>query len=354
MKLLQVVDQLNQGGTERVAVDLTILLSKEVNVDVSFFCLLSLSDLDEELRQHSVKLSYLNRKNKYNPKKLFELFKKFNKYDIIHIHSRQVLRYVGLLFFLPLKRNFKVVFQDHYGNIEINKNISPYTKFCIRKIDSYIGVSQSLVSWVKEYQLQKRVYLLTNIIRVQNSTFELNKCGDIIIIGNFRPQKNYEFLCKLISELPNSISVDLYGNFVDEVYYQKIKNLAIELNLTSRLNFINGKTNVSQFLNNYKLAIHCAPSETGPLVAIEYLSKGIPFVMFDTGEVARVMRKYSENSILKNFDINTWVSTIIKLLNNQEYKDEVVKLNNQIFDDHYSEKKYIEKCLIIYRDIQNS
>tara|TARA_R110000787_G_scaffold21897_3_gene64211 strand:+ start:141 stop:1205 length:1065 start_codon:yes stop_codon:yes gene_type:complete len=354
MKILQVVDQLNQGGTERVAVDLAILLSKEEGIEVSFYCLLTPSVLDIELTHEDIKVDYLKRKNKYNLIKLIQLFSEFNKYDIIHLHSRQVLRYAGLLYLFPKKRNFKMIFHDHYGTIDNDKKYSNYLKFCIQQMDAYIGVSESLVNWAKDHQLQQKTYLLPNIIRKQDAFLKLKTCGDIIVIGNFRPQKNYEYLCNLISKLPNSISVDLYGNPTDKEYYDKIVALAKKLNITSRLTIISGESKVLQRIKNYKLALHCAPSETGPLVAIEYLSKGVPFFMYQTGEVAKVLKKYESNVLISNFEISNWVTTILNLLKDQQLKEKMVRINHEIFNTHFSEKAYIEKCLKMYDDILNS
>ena len=60
MKVLQVIDVLRQGGTERVAVDLAILLSKTKDVEVSFYCLLDPSQLDEELKNYDIDITYLH------------------------------------------------------------------------------------------------------------------------------------------------------------------------------------------------------------------------------------------------------------------------------------------------------
>ena len=65
MKILQVIDKLDVGGAERVAVNLCSLLF-ENKIEVSFLNLLQPAKLDEELIQKGIKLQYLNRRNKYN------------------------------------------------------------------------------------------------------------------------------------------------------------------------------------------------------------------------------------------------------------------------------------------------
>ena len=84
MKILQVIDQLKVGGAEKVLVDLTNILHDHKQ-DVSVLCLLSSAVLDAQLN-HTVVVSYLKRKNKYNPFTLFKLYNILRSYDVVHVH----------------------------------------------------------------------------------------------------------------------------------------------------------------------------------------------------------------------------------------------------------------------------
>lgn len=354
MKILQVIDKLDVGGAERVAVDLSILLSKEVSTKVDFLCLLGLAVLDEELQKEHIEVLYLNRKQKFNPFTVIKTLKILNSYDVVHVHSRHILRYVGLTFLPFFKRNYKVIFHDHYGAIQTDSNISEYLKFCIKKCSAYIGVSSSLTNWATNRNLNTNIYLLSNIIRKNLNKRKHATESKIVVVGNFRPQKNYEFLCKLIAVLPDNISVDLYGAVVDEVYCSKITALKSELNIEDRLHLISGEKDISELLCNYKLALHCAASETGPLVAIEYLSKGLPLLMYKTGEVAETISKYSDQLLMTSFELNDWKEKIEDLLNNESELQKLAQLNSKIYNENYSEENYTKACLSIYKHILNS
>ena len=354
MKILQVIDKLDVGGAERVAIDISVLLSKDKGNDVTFLCLLEPSVLDEELLNEGIPIIYLHRKNKYNPFTLLKLLRILNAYDIVHIHSRHILRYVGLTFSPFIKRKFKVVFQDHYGKINTDKAISKYLMFCMHKSSAYIGVSQSLTNWAKQYDLNSNVYLLSNIVRKENKIVTIPTKSSVVVIGNFRPQKNYEFLCELIQALPNNISIDLYGNIVDEEYYNKILSLRDQLNINERLQIIVGQKNITQLLSNYKLALHCASSETGPLVAIEYMSQAVPVLMYQTGEVSMTIAKYNDDLLMRNFDLLEWRNKIQELLTSELDRCEWADLMLRIYNENYSEKKYTKACQQIYQSILNS
>ena len=174
------------------------------------------------------------------------------------------------------------------------------------------------------------------------------------MVGNFRPQKNYEFLCHLISVLPNEVSIDLYGTRVDKEYYTKIVALKTELRIDDRLQFISGEKNITELLCNYKLGLHCAESETGPLVAIEYLSRKLPVIMYRTGEVAETMSKYSTQLLMTDFELDKWKSKIESLLNDESQLIQIEELSKKIYKENYSEENYTKACQNIYQHIINS
>ena len=157
----------------------------------------------------------------------------------------------------------------------------------------------------------------------------------------------------MINELPKSIKVDLYGAIIDKNYYKKIASLIKELKLQKRLNIIISENKVSKLIKNYKLALHCASSETGPLVAIEYLSQGIPIIMFKTGEVSKIIEKYNTKQLMTDFSLYKWKDTTESFITDKNLQEETIEINNTIFKDNFSEDKYIEKCLKIYQSILN-
>lgn len=350
MRILQVIDKLNIGGAERVCVDLTNILNSN-NIDVDVLCLLDKADLDEELHPE-IRVIYLRRSNKYSILKLISVFRIFREYDIVHLHSRHVLRYVGLLllilpkFLIP----FKIVFQDHYGRIDVDKSISSLLKLQLSKVDLYLGVSSSLLQWYSKIFPQKNNhFLFSNIISV-NTDFsrKIRDWGkdmdpiEIVMVGNFRKQKNYEFAIELFSTLPDSFNLTIYGNNVDLSYFKKIDSMINEYGLSNRISILSGIKSVQNELNSYNLALHCAESETGPLVAIEYLSNPLPFLMFDSGQVADQIRNDIPNLLINNYDLDDWKNRIFFLINHYTSTQSKMKT---FFDDNYSEQEYFNRYM---------
>lgn len=354
MKIVQVIDRLEVGGAERVLVDLTNLLH-ESQYDVSVICLLQEGQLDAQLASE-ISITYIRRKQKFNPIYLYKLYKELQKYDVIHIHLRQVLRYVSLLFYVTrLHKKSVVIFHDHFGKIAENKSINGSIRSAIKKCSAYIGVSEALTSWARERKLNDKVYKLPNIIRKKETGVNYDQKDynsvKVISVGNFRPQKNYEYLLDVIKSSPDHYHYTIYGQPVDNGYFEKIKTQIKSFKIEHKVTIITNCKDVTIELHKYDIGIHTAKSETGPLVAIEYLSENLPFVAYNTGEVADKVKLEFTEFIQNNFEVNNWLKQMDVLLKSKEELETRIEL---FYNQNFSEDAYLKSCISIYEELLNS
>ena len=348
MKVLQIIDQLKVGGAERVIVDLSNILH-ENNIDVSVLCLLDKAELDAHLID-AIDVIYLKRRNKFSIKTLFRLHNYLKKFDIVHVHCRQTMRYVGLLYFIPFTKKHRVVFQDHFGRIDIDKQIDFLLYSVLKKINVYVGVSSSLVHWFTNFNFNGQVCLLSNIVR----KFKIDSKKDrevgtkILMIGNFRNQKNYQYALKVLKELPKEYTLTIIGKIVDKEYYDSIIDKITLFKLTNRVKVITDIDDASKEITQYDIGLHTAKSETGPLVAIEYLVAQLPFLMFDTGEVAKTITPNLNELIAKDFKEANWCEKLLFIKENHPRIKDKIKI---MVENHFSEKTYVETITTIYKNI---
>lgn len=352
MRVLQVIDKLDVGGAERVLVTMTNLLF-ERKVDVSVLCLLEESELDKELHEN-IPLFYLRRKSKFNFFKIIELYNVLKQFDIIHVHSRHILRYVGLLLFLPkFFISFKVIYQDHsLIDLEPNFKEKRYMHSLIKKLDAIIVVAEEQKAFFPSYI---PLFLLENTVRKVDSRVLLkSERIKIVVIGNFRRIKNYFLLLEILESLPKEYTCDMYVGNINQNYYEENREAVDKLKSENRLTIIQGELNIQSHLGKYSLAIHTSLSESGPLVAVECLSVGLPILMYNTGAVAKRIKVVIPELIMKERECGVWVNSILEYHSDikkmKEYSDTLYKL----YLDAYSEDKYYQQCLQIYRETLNS
>lgn len=341
MKVLQVIDRLNIGGAEKVMLTITKLLADK-GVDTGVLIFNPGFPLDKDIDKRA-RLFILGRKNKYSLASLYQANTFCSGYDIVHVHMRHCYTYIKLAQLL-FRGKYKIILHDHYGDIEMDKSI-PMGWNLIFKPRYYIGVSNTLVSWALNTLKTNpaKTYLLSNTIipdtSVSHHTPLQNKA---VMVANIRQTKHIEFAVSLFNQL--DWELDIYGNKTDEDYYNKVIAL---INSNPKIKIIQGVSNLSTIYNRYSIAVHCGVSETGPLVLLEYLAYGIPFIAYKTGEVADVVSKELPILFMDSFNTEDWIARIYEI----SRRDDLPPKLTAIFKQYFSPAKYIDKCLEIYRDV---
>jgi glycosyltransferase involved in cell wall biosynthesis len=339
MKIIQVIDTLNVGGAEKVFVDMSNILF-ENQQEISVLLLLEGGVLKPELNS-KIKLYELSRTNKWSIKKMQECSKIVQSFDIIHCHFRHVYRYISLVKLLfPFKG--KVVLQDHYGSIEVHKKV-PFLFASVFKPAYYIGVSKTLTDWA-ENSLSvsaKNVFLLENII-IQNNVKTPNiKHYDLILVSNIKPIKNNLFAIQLAQKMNKRLV--LIGQNQDSSYFDTIR-----LSFTDNIEINATISNAQSVMHWADFGLHTSISETGPLVLIEYIAKQLPFLAYETGEVAKTLKKYFPLYFIDNFDLAQWQERIEKI---KENPLDYAKFEH-VFEIEFGQTKYYQKLKAIYLCIQ--
>jgi glycosyltransferase involved in cell wall biosynthesis len=350
-KILHIIDSLDIGGAERIASDLGNLFAEKGH-HVSVLLIHGKKAGAFRLNQN-IEVLELNRKFKFNPFKMFWLYKEARKHDILHIHGRHNLRYVGLInFFLPLKA--KIVLHDHSSE---TGNLSLSLRFFLSKY-SYIGVSEEVSNWLQTSLniKPKKVFILKNTTtrkEFQTRANPDNSYYRLIIVSNFRAVKNISFAVELLyllnSYAKNKLfKLDIVGNISEADYYSQISKQIKEKNLENFVNIISNCHDVQSILYQYDLAIHTSTSESGPLVLIEYIAQGLPFLSYLTGSVVRQIIQTYPEFVINSFDHTIWLERINKLIcSKSHYSESLINTYEQLF----STQSYFEKCLSIYKQI---
>lgn len=355
MKLLQVITNLAPGGAERMVVELSNLL---VNKGEDVTVLKMISDgsnetLEPELRK-DVKVKSLNRNSKFNLYKLVELQMILKDYDLIHVHTRPVLRYVFLSQFFSLQCP-PIVFHEHSSD---KSELSWFTKLAIRRFP-LISVSQDMVDFLKEKikKSEKNVFLLENMVLRKEVAHDISlvERGEglrLLSVGNVKRLKNQEFQIELIKGLLEkgvSVKLDIVGNITDWGYFNKLKDRIKASGLGENIAFRQSVSEIQKILHKYDLAIHSAYRETGPLVLIEYLSQDLPFIAYNVGQAALQVKEDIPEFIMENFDKAAWCQQILNLL---EHKDAQLKRRiEKSFEKNFSPSNYYNKCKKIYQEV---
>ena len=351
MKILHVIDTLDIGGAERIAITLANIFEEQGH-KVGILVILSSDHQLIKLVNINVKIYFLNRKNKLLPKYAKEISTISKNYELIQIHMRHNLRYLWFASIFSLIKWNKILFHDHYGNAQKENKIDFITKNIISK-SIYIGVSKEQCKWAFEYCKVKKYYFLKNIIikeRIEEKHVQDSQCKRLVLVSNIHTIKNIEFAIQVFYELSKvgTFSLDIIGQISDFKYYNKLIDMIRSHDLTNAITFNHTCNNIQQILYKYDLALHTSRSETGPLVLVEYLAQSLPFLAFYTGEVVRHLEKDLNLLIIDSFKVQNWVDRIQMLL--QRDRKKITKKMEAIYLKNYTSKQYYNRCLEIYQE----
>jgi glycosyltransferase involved in cell wall biosynthesis len=208
-------------------------------------------------------------------------------------------------------------------------------------------VSGKLNVWAKE-QLKidaNSVFLLSNIVRAISHNNSVRKEYEWVIVSNIKPIKNQMFAVELAKCMNKTLLI--IGNIHDQQYYEQLKHAT--KGYGQQIYIRTDIQDVRPYLRQAKLGLHVSKSETGPLALIEYLSVGLPFVSFHTGEVSETVNVDFPEFILSSFDIETWINAIKKIAEKDTNKYATQLLH--FYESNFGETQYVKTCLKIYQNI---
>ncbi|SDW84349.1 glycosyltransferase [Aequorivita viscosa] len=340
MKVLQIIDTLEVGGAERVFVDMCNILY-ENNRDVS--ALILLKDKGELAGQLKVPILPFSRKSKWSVVSMYNCSKILKQFDIIHCHSKHVFRYIWLVNILSgVKKN--IILQDHSSFKTVGKQLLLF-KYLL-KPQHYIGVSEEINQHaVKKIGLSiKSVYLLENII-LRTNVKQTRTITDFVLVSNIKSSKNNLFALEVVKSFSKK-SIRIIGHVQGQSYYEKLRAFSEKNKLST--NFVTNSQEVQSILKNSKVGLHTSPSETGPLVLIEYLAQGLPFLAYETGEVAKILKPHFPEYFIDNFKVAEWKERLDLIMNSTPNTPKM----ERVFEQYFGEEQYFEKLENIYACIK--
>lgn len=342
MKVLQIIDNINIGGAERVMVNLCNWLH-ESGVDVEVVIIVGKEmDLIPQLSPSIVK-HVLHRQKKNDIKALIRLSRLLKTATIAHVHMRHNYRYTRLASYLFAGKFAKIILHDHSSSESVLWGINTFLK-----PDFYIGTSKFSMDYARHrLNLNGNCYQLNNAVEKKASKSQGDRKG-IVLVSNIKPAKNQSFAVDLMTQIEDDLTI--YGAIQDKDYMLALQHSIGQIGLEERIEFNHFCYDLQPLLGAYKMGLHTSEKETGPLAIIEYLAQGLPFLAYKVGEAAETISEYFPEFFISNFDKSEWINRIHILLNQAP---DLQKME-YVFKKHFSKESYIQQCLKIYQSILNS
>ncbi|MEZ0130796.1 glycosyltransferase [Flavobacterium sp. LBUM151] len=348
MRIVQIIDSLEAGGAERMAVNYANGLVEEI----AFSGLIATRKEGILKNQINSKVSYLflGKKKRIDFQATCNL-KNYcikNQIDVIHAHSSSFFIAVLVKLVLP---KIKIIWHDHYGissDLSARKNLG--LKFGSLFFKGSIAVNTALKNWAESYlNISNVIYFPNFIDDTLQSNSKLILSGTegkrIVCVANLRPQKNHKLLVEtanIIKKKYPDWTFHLFGKDFEDHYSAEIKKLITDLNLEETVFFYGTTDNVSSVLKQCDIAVLPSLSEGLPLAVLEYGLYKLPVVATNVGDISKIIISEKEGLIVESNNISQFTKSIIVLIENENYRVNMGLELNLYVQLNYSQKAIIK------------
>lgn len=351
MRIIQVIDSLEVGGAERMAVNYANALAKKID-----FSGLVTTRAEGNLKNNiSVKVSYLflERKRTLDINAVFRLkrYCKQNDVDYVHAHSSSFFIAVLLKLIYP---GIKIIWHDHNGLSEfIHSERTLPLKLASILFDKIIVVNYKLKEWAEKSLFCKEVIYFpnfTNGINILNSETQLKgrEGKRILCLANLREQKNHFLLLDVAKKIRASNpdwTFHLVGKDFGDEYSRQIKELIISEDLGNNVFIYGSKNDVENIINQSDIAVLTSKSEGLPVALIECGLLKKPFVSTKVGEIPLIIKDGINGFTVEVNDCDLFCQKLEQLINNSDLRNAFGNSFYQIIVENHSEDGVIDKYL---------
>ncbi|WP_442844678.1 glycosyltransferase [Leeuwenhoekiella sp. H156] len=355
MRILQLIDSLEIGGAERMAVNYANALQRRIAV--SALCVTRKEGDLKALIDPEVQYLYLERMRTLDILAVLRLKRFIQKHriEIVQAHGSSI--FIGVLVKI-MTPGLKLIWHDHYGKSEfLAARKATGLKLMWSYIDGIFAVNEKLKNWSIERLKVKKTFYIKNFIAEAlpfDADFKISgaKGKRMVCVANLRPQKNHHLLLdafKLVLEQDTAYTLHLFGSVPDSLYAKSLIE-RIEAEPFSKSVFYHGTyLKMSAILPHFDIGVLSSVSEGLPLALLEYGQAGIPVITTDVGQCRAVLGDFGK--LVPANNSAAFVQAILESrLEKTHIQESAKKLRDRILLE-YGEQAVIQEVVSKYVEI---
>jgi glycosyltransferase involved in cell wall biosynthesis len=357
MRVLQLIDSLDAGGAERMAVSIANMLSE--TIERSYLCTTRQEGLLKSTLKPEVSYLFLNKQGKIDIVAIMALkrYIKKEQINIIHAHSTSFFMATLMKWLRP---GLKIVWHDHYGNSNyLQERNYGVLKFCSGYFSLILSVNSVLECWAKHYLKCPLVIFLPNFpvqfrdtLPVTHLKGQLGK--RVLCLANMRPQKDHHTLINAFRKVHNDYpewTLHCVGQDFKDNYSKSIYALVNDLNLKNQIYFYGSCPDTDYVIQQSDIGVLSSASEGLPLALLEYGLGSLPVVATDVGDCRSALPKACYYFLVAAAEPQLMADRLKVLMGEADQRDRLSDLMFQHVTVHFSAVAVTNKLKVLYSQL---
>jgi len=322
MRIVQLIDSLDAGGAERMAVNFANALAEKI----AFSGVLATRKegvLKQEIK-HINTYTFLGRKNKFDINALFLATKyiKNNKIEIVHAHGSSYFFGVLVKLFNP---KIKLIWHDHYGNRAGDNKQKNVLKICSFFFSKILTVNEELKIWSLQHLNCKQVFFIPNFSDLKKSEEKTNLKGEtnkrIVCLANLKNPKNHSTLINgfISSQIyKENWTLHLIGKDFNDAYSDNLKTIIKENKLENSIFIYDACQDVKFILSQAKIGVLSSTYEGFPVTLLEYAQAKLAVISTNVGYCKSIINHDLNGLLFDPLDVSDLSNHFMYLAKNPE------------------------------------
>ena len=352
-RVLQLIDSLEAGGAERVAVNYANGLIS--HVDGSYLCVTRAEGLLKASVNKAVGYLFLNKKATIDVSAIWRLYRFIKKENITVIHAHSSSYFLATLITI-LNPKLKLVWHDHYGKSEfLEQRPKRILQYCSKYFDHIFSVNSKLKDWASSQLKTKTVSYLPNYAVVGDTVLSTRLKGTegkrIVCLANLRPQKDHINLLKafkLVAKKNREWTLHLVGKDFEDDYSKQVFEYIKSEALEGYVFFYGSCADVSAILLACDIGVLSSQSEGLPLALLEYGLANLAVVATNVGECNQIIKNKNTGLLVSAEDSNALGSAIMSSIEDLNLRRAHAKQLTQLINTDFSETRALQTIVNTY------
>ncbi len=351
MRIVQLIDSLDFGGAEKMAVTFANSMAKTIE-----FSGLVVTRKEGSLRKYihsDISYLFLNKKKTVDFKAVLKL-KEYcvaNRIQIIQAHSSSFFLACLLKIFHP---KIHIIWHDHYGKfVTTNREDAFFIRLFSFFFTGVMAVSSELETWSKKNLFCNKIFYLQNFIPENKSTLRETKLNGIagkrvLYVANLRPQKNHLMLVEVVNGIHKKFpewTFHLVGSDLYDAYSFSIKERIKQYHLENVIFIYGAKEDIENCISQSDVGVFTSISEGLPVSLLEFGMCKKPVVATNVGQISYVIKHQNSGFLSENNSVSEFSKNLSILLEDEQLR---VKFGENLHDtikNNYSESVVINKYI---------